>query len=355
MGGQVDDQDRIWHLGKNRGIYTGIDGSWQRVGDLEADDFCVAPAVEGYSHVIMLKDKQLQHAVWSEEKRGLSDGKIGPEGEKIDPPYKEDKPPLRDNKPVALETLAVFSDGVLVIDEIGSLWRWDEEGATHMMGPPGVHPRRMSADGDNVYLSANDRLWRKRLEDLDRDVPWTSLSDPTESSHTLPLGWRYDDLFAVGDGSLLTIIDKKMYVLVVGEWSRCSWSEAVDGNDALQVVKRPVQGADMFGALQALVADFKTTLNRLASTQPLRTFTAPVLAEVKVYDNRLEPASVHVRAGGAVRWLWQHTNNKVSVSSADPKFESQAQSDGVYRVEFDRPGTITYRSGNLSGTIVVDP
>lgn len=356
VGNRIGKQDRIWHIGTNHAVYSGLDGDWKEVEGIKVDGLWVAPSTDQNSHVVTLRAKRVAYHEWIEETGKLSsDTKFAP--------FDVTKPPRRDGKDVDVMTLALKDDGLIVIDEGCAMWLWDDTGAREIAGPTDAKPTRIASDGTFVYVTQGAHLWRKRLDELElEDVAWAALGDPAETFNSLKPGWQYDDLFAPGDGSLLAIIEKHMYAYFDGEWQRCGWTEGeehvrvVDGNTAKRVVKRPIKPAEMFSALQALVADFHTVVNRIDATRPLVAQLAPMLVEVKVYDDRFEPASARVRAGGTIRWTWEHTGRPIAVSAQDPSFESPALSTGSFDQSFNRPGSVAYQSkdGRSRGTVVVE-
>jgi plastocyanin len=352
------DGERVWHRGSNRGVYTYKEGTWTQITGLTVDDFWMAPAGDEQSHFIALEDSQLIYKRWSESKSTFVDQTVE------NTLYDQHKPPqVNDQTPVPA-ALAVCPDGVYFLDGGPRLWIWDTNGARAVATPPGmpIDPLNhdpevpffhMAVDGAFLYVSAGNHLWRKARTDVEiPQIAWTTLSSPNESTGIrLPATWTYDDLYAADDGSLLTIVDKRMYSRFRGEWS------VVDSNTARHVVKWPVDGHEMFEALQVVVSGMRQTIKELATAeQPMEALPPPVLAEVRVLDTGFEPAKVRIPVGGAVRWVWAGSGAKrIMVHSDSPAFSSPSQSSGTYQHSFVLAGTVKYKADdpNVNGTIEV--
>lgn len=331
----VSGRKRVWHLGGNKRVYTVKDGDWYQLPDVEADDFWLAPADGQASHFLWMKaGGSLQHGRWDDALSG--DARFSKTTE-TPPPYDATKPPT-----VAIKTLTATPDGLYVLDTAHGLWVWDARGSRPIDLPYGAMPDHLSADADTLYIAQDGKLWSKRRSDLERkDVAWQGLDGPdTIPDVRLPEHWKYLDLFAAGDGSVLTILDETMYSWFGGEWS------VVDRNTAKQVVKVPVEGHEMFVALRGVVADVREVLDRMAHAEPQPApLLAPALVEVTVGAAAFAPSEVTIRAGGEVHWKWSGYDARV-VIDANEQYSSPQQSTGSWKHTFVRSGEVDVYAGD---------
>lgn len=150
---------------------------------------------------------------------------------------------------------------------------WTDEGTHRFSLPeppkgPGMWGpwKCLSATEDYVYLTCKAYMWRTPTAHLPKsgtgvlEITWEEVKGPG-AELKLPAEWRYADLFACGDGAVLTVIGEKAYRLSdgggKGEWKR------VDNNLALRIVKAPVQGGALLTALRATVSHFRKTVEEL--------------------------------------------------------------------------------------------
>jgi hypothetical protein len=71
-------------------------------------------------------------------------------------------------------------------------------------------------------------------------------------------------------------------------------------------------------------------------------YRGPRDSSVLVRDEAFNPAQVNVRPGQEVLWVFQDGNTPHTVTADNGSFDSGKQTDGEFRIAFNRPGTYSY-------------
>src|SRR5262249_48421264 len=87
---------------------------------------------------------------------------------------------------------------------------------------------------------------------------WKQIKNPeSNEDFEMPKNWKYEQVFAADDGSILAIIEKKIY-----SWFEDTWTKNEEG-EAVRVFKLPIKGWDVYSPLRKSV---ETYLNLLKET-----------------------------------------------------------------------------------------
>jgi hypothetical protein len=107
----------------------------------------------------------------------------------------------------------------------------------------------IAANHEKLFIYAGNRIWWKLHKDVRAVGGWSEIMGPVSNNRfVMPAQWNYHELFACNDGSLVAIIDKKVY-----SWYDAKWRKN-ENEDATSLFKAPVSGWEMFGCLKSLIA-----------------------------------------------------------------------------------------------------